>query len=102
MLVNRGQCQATSSNGQPCKARARDNGWCIFHDPALAEQRSNAARKGGHNKSKTARLEKLVPTKLIPVWEELSQALVEVHSGEIQPQVGSAMASLSGALVKVL
>ena len=45
---------------------------------------------------------KLALVALRPVFERLKDALVEVHQGKLDPRVATAMASLAGAMVRVL
>lgn len=41
-------CKATTKDGRPCTAAAqRDSGYCFLHDPAKAEARDAARKKGG-------------------------------------------------------
>ncbi len=45
-------CQATSKNGEPCRAQALQNSqYCFFHDPASKGERTAAQGKGGRNRS---------------------------------------------------
>ena len=65
-----------------------------------------ARARGGRNKGRTARLDRLVPGSLKPVLAALIAALHEVHGEDGQPPTlspaqASAMASLAGAVVKV-
>ena len=95
-------CSATRSDGQPCQAVATRSGMCMAHDPALAEKRQEARRRGGQASARTARLGKLVPPRLMAVYDTLELALTQVYRGEIDPRVATAMASLAGAMVRVL
>lgn len=73
------------------------SGFCIGHNPGAQEAR----RKGGRGKSRAERAKKLLPARLRPVAAMLEDALREVHRGDLDPGVATAMASLSGALVRV-
>ena len=95
-------CPATRRDGQPCRAIANSGGFCMAHDPALAEKRREAARLGGKGKARVARLGKLVPPRLMAVYDTLELALGQVYRGEIDARVATAMASLAGAMVRVL
>jgi hypothetical protein len=95
-------CPATRRDGQPCRGIANKSGFCMAHDPALAEKRREAARLGGKGKARIARLGKLVPPRLVPVYDHLEEALGQVHKGELDPRVATAMAALAGAMVRVL
>lgn len=100
-LVNttgRLRCKASRKDGQSCHAWAQESGLCVFHSPESAEAR----RKGGLNSSKKARADKLLPLRLRPILTLLEKAISEVHDGKLEPRQAQAMASLGGAIVKVL
>lgn len=80
----------------PCRC----GGLCWAHDPQLVEARRAARLKGGHGKSRVARLSKLVPPRLMKVYGVLETALSEVHERKITPQVAGAMAGLASAMVR--
>ena len=92
------RCPAFRKDGQACTALARADGYCVGHSPQAQEAR----RKGGLNSSRAARADKLLPSRLRPVVAALEDALKEVHKGELDPRVGTAMASIAGALVRVI
>lgn len=97
------RCRAKRTDGTPCAALALPTGrYCWAHDPELAEQRRQARAKGGAATAKQARLAKLIPPRLIDVYDKLETALEEVHDGSLNPRAASAMASLAGAMVRVL
>jgi hypothetical protein len=58
--------------------------------------------KGGRNSSRASRLEKLMPNRLRPTFELLETAINDVFAGRLDPRQASAMASLAGAMVKVI
>jgi hypothetical protein len=95
-------CPATRRDGQPCRGIANKSGFCMAHDPALADKRREAARLGGKGKARVARLGKLVPPRLVAVYDHLEEALSQVHKGELDPRAATAMAALAGAMVRVL
>jgi len=93
-------CEATKSDGSPCQAPAiDDSGLCIGHG-----SHSNGAtrRNGGYASSNAARAQKLLPARMKPIFEGLEEAFHGVKAGTIDPRQGSAMASLAGAMIKVL
>ena len=92
------RCVSTRRDGAPCTAQAGTSGYCIGHDPGALEAR----RKGGHGKSRAERAAKLLPARLQPVVSLLENALGEVHRGELDPHAASAMASLTGVLVRTI
>lgn len=95
-------CRATRKDGSPCRAVATRSGLCLAHDPSLDKQRSQARREGGRHKAKAVRLQKLIPPRLVPLFDKLELALDQVHSGDLEPRIASAMAALAGAMVRVL
>lgn len=97
------RCAATRKNGQPCNARALpDSQYCFSHDPGRKEQRDAARRKGGHNSAKVVRLQRLMPPRLIPIFDRIEQALEQTHEGTLEPAQANALANLSRALVTLL
>lgn len=95
-------CSATRRDGEPCRARPTRDGLCMAHSPTLREKAQSARRAGGYNSARAARLGKLVPPRLMSVYDRLEEALRQVHQGELEPRIAQAMAALAGALVKVL
>ena len=96
------RCRAIKKSGVPCSARAVRQGYCFGHAPDLEEKRQEARRRGGSSTSRAARAGKLLPIRLRPVADALESAIGEVHRGELDPRNAQAMASLAGALVKVM
>ena len=92
------RCSATRKDGRPCRARAGSSGLCVGHRPQAGEAR----RKGGKASARSARLGKLVPPRLLWVFERLEQALADVHEGSLEARRAQAMAVLAGAMVRVL
>ena len=95
-------CPAVRKDGQRCRATPTGDGFCLAHSPALADKRRAAYARGGRNKSRRSRLAKLMPARLLPVFDVLQNALREVHDGCLDPRRAQAMASLAGAMVRVL
>ena len=60
-----------------------------------------ARARGGHGKSRLARVEKLVPATLRPVLNTLLEALEETRQGTMDPKIAGALAALAGAVVRV-
>jgi len=92
------RCTSIRRDGEPCTAKAGALGYCIGHAPGALEAR----RKGGRKASRAERAGKLLPARLQPVVSLLEDALGEVHRGELEPRAASAMASLAGALVRII
>ena len=98
-MANR--CNATRRDGTPCATAARASGYCFAHDPALAEVRADACRRGGRGRSNVARLRKKMPPDLCDVLDQLMQALEGTYGGQLEPRAATAMATLCGAIVRV-
>jgi hypothetical protein len=96
-------CQATKRDGSPCRSQVlSDASFCFTHSPTRADERAEARRRGGQGRSSAARLRRLVPPRLVSVYDALEAALTDVRSGEITPQQGQAMAAIARALAAVL
>jgi hypothetical protein len=97
------RCDATCKSGQPCRVPALPcSAYCFSHDPERAEARAEARRRGGHNSGKGARLRRLVPPRLVSIFDVLEATLAEVHDGSLEPGRANAMANVARALVAVL
>lgn len=102
ITTERMRCKSKTRNGEPCRGFAMEDGYCFSHSPALEKKRQEARAKGGKNSARAARLKRLVPPRLIPVFERLEKALVEVHTGGLESKQATAMAALARAMVAVL
>ncbi|HEY7068328.1 MAG TPA: hypothetical protein VII06_43165 [Chloroflexota bacterium] len=103
MASKRALCTATRRDGQPCQAPALPGEvLCWGHSPTVAAQRQAARQTGGHHTAAAVRLGKLVPPRLVPIFEELVEALGEVHRGPLPAGRALAMAALARAAVAVL
>ena len=100
--TDRPTCSAPTKTGKPCRGSPGESGYCFAHDPATKDKREAARVKGGENSSHAARLEKLLPSRLRPTFDRLEAAMKEVHEGRLDPRQATAMASLTGAMVKVI
>lgn len=96
-------CEGTRRDGKPCAAQALPSDpYCWAHSEKLKAEREAARSEGGKHSAKAARLQKLMPPRLVPIFETLETALTEVHDGKITPPVAQAMGRLATALVAVL
>lgn len=96
-------CVGTRRDGLGCAAPVRSaSGYCFAHDPTMTQERALARQKGGLGRSHAARLQALLPPRLVPIFDRLETALAEVHAGSLDPRVATAMSSLAGAMTKVL
>src|SRR3954471_9765873 len=69
----RDQCQGITKGGKRCRTKAQPGStWCVFHDPARAEQRSQWSAKGGAGRSNTARARKGLPCEQLSTDELLA------------------------------
>src|SRR5687767_12346079 len=97
------QCTGQRRDGQPCRAPALpDSPYCFAHCPERAAARQAAYQRGGQNRANLRRLRRLVPPRLVTVYEQLEVALGEVHDGRLDPKQAVAMAALARAMVAVL
>ncbi len=95
------RCTGQRKDGTACGAAVMGAGTlCYAHDPARAAERDQARRKGGANSATRHRLDRLVPATLRPMIAALLDALDEVHRGDLDPRQASAMAALSGAIIR--
>jgi hypothetical protein len=78
------------------------SGYCHMHDPERAAGLRAIRVAGGHARSRARRAVKRLPTDLKPVLESLLAAVQEVHAGKLEPPQATAMASLAGAICRVL
>jgi len=61
-----------------------------------------AARvRGGRGKSRTARVAKLMPSAMRPIFALLLDAIQETRNGVMDPRIATAVAALAGAAVRV-
>jgi hypothetical protein len=66
------------------------------------KQRPDADNGGGRNRATAQRLAKIMPVRLLPVWEQLEQVLADVIADRIEPKNAQAAASVARAMVAVL
>ncbi len=95
-------CEAAKADGSPCNSFALpDRGTCFAHTREMQERATEARRRGGQNTSRAARARKALPRGMTDVQDRLMEALAQVHEGQLDPRIATAMASLAGALVRV-
>lgn len=73
----------------------------MSHSPALAEKRREASARGGQNKAKVRRVQKLLPPDLQVLDSVLANAIAGVYRDDLSPAQGSAIAALAGARIRV-
>jgi hypothetical protein len=97
------RCQAARKDGSPCQGAALPGStFCFAHAPERAAARAAGNARGGSHSKRAHRMARLAPLGLRPVTETLYQVLDELHSGEIPPNVATAMATVASAIVKCL
>ena len=97
------RCLAPRKDGMPCPVTVLVDGrYCFAHSPKLHADRTEARRRGGHNRATAVRLRALMPPRLVPVFDRLEAALAETHAGDLDPKQATAMAALARAMVAVL
>lgn len=76
MATDPKRCESSRKDGGHCNAPALPHSlFCWAHDPARAEQRAEARKRGGRNSAKVIRLRGLVPPRLLSVYDRLEDAL---------------------------
>jgi hypothetical protein len=99
-----GTCSATNKDGSPCNAHAWRDHLCRWHHPDLEEKRTEGRRKGGQNRSSSARARKALTgdiRDMTDVKARLMVALAKVDAGELEPGPANAMANLARAIATV-
>ena len=98
------KCQAIARSGSRCSSSVlTGSAFCFVHDPAAAEARRDASRKGGFARSNKARAQKQIPEAMsagdLAGW--LSALFRAVISGRVEPRVGTACATIAKTLLDV-
>ena len=97
------QCKATTSSGEPCRAKPHKEGLCFFHfDPKKAAE---PGRKGGR-RNRRAQDEPLQPV-VTPesagdVKRMLADSMAEVRTGRMDPKLGTTLAYMGVSLLKAI
>lgn len=97
-------CKAKTAAGSPCEAQpVRDDGYCFWHSPEVAEERTEARRRGGAHRSNKQRARKQIPPAMtaegLAGW--LSLLFTNVMTGRIEPKIGTACATIARTLHEV-
>jgi len=99
------KCSATNKNGSPCSAGpVRDDGFCYWHSPDLAEQRLTDRQRGGAARSNVARARKQIAGAVLEpgdIQGLLGATLRAVIAGRLEPGIGNAAANIARALIAV-
>ena len=105
-MADRPKCAGTNKDGiTPCSADAREGSrFCTWHDPSLEADRKRWRREGGKAKSNQRRAAKELELAAAGVGQlpaVLYRALGRVETGDLEPRVGTAMATIARAIVDV-
>jgi hypothetical protein len=98
------KCSGTNKDGSRCNAQAWRDQLCRWHHPDLEEKRAEGRRKGGQNRSSSARARKALAgdvRDLTDVKARLMVALAKVESGDLDAGPANAMANLARAIATV-
>jgi len=99
------RCLGQTKDGTSCAAKPLPGSdRCPWHDPAWADRRQEWSKKGGRAKSNARRAKKSLPADIMTDDELLSWlgvAFRAVIGGKMQPNVGTAAASIAKAMVIV-
>jgi hypothetical protein len=98
------QCKALNKASEPCGGTHYRDGWCYWHHPDLEPQRLSQRIAGGKAKANSARARKRILAagmELPEVDAALCQALTDVLAGELEPNIGTAAATIAKAITSV-
>jgi len=76
-------CKSKKVNGETCGGNAGPDGFCFAHSPAFASKHAEASMRGGRNKSNAIRAQKLMPSRLVPVFRMMEGVLADVYNDKI-------------------
>jgi hypothetical protein len=98
------KCQAIARSGSRCSSPPlAGSTYCWVHDPAAADRRVEASKKGGKARSNKARAAKQIPPAMsaedLAGW--LSLLFTNVMAGRIEPKIGTACATIARTLHEV-
>ncbi len=98
------RCAAITKGGTRCTSPVlADSTFCWTHDPAAADRRREASKKGGKARSNKARALKQIPPAMsaedLAGW--LSLLFTNVMTGRIEPKIGTACATIARMLHEV-
>jgi len=101
------RCTATRRDGTTCKGkRLPGKTVCVFHDPELAQRRTEGRKAGGKRRKKQPAV--LPATGDLPcntigdIASLLGKAINEVRGGRLDPKVANSVAYLTTVLLKAL
>ena len=99
------RCLGTNQSGGPCGGYLpKGSTWCLWHDPDREAEREEWRRRGGENRSNKARARKQLAGQVMSVSDMdafLCASMVKVAAGRMEPNVGSAVATLAKTVVAI-
>jgi hypothetical protein len=99
-----GQCSGITKGGARCRAFVMPGStFCIAHDPNRVVELAEYRKRGGQNRSNSARARRSLGDlrDLGAVQVALLKALKGLEDGHVEPTVATAMATVGRALVAV-
>ena len=100
------RCDFVKPSGERCHARSlREGHLCFFHDPSKASERTDARRAGGRANAATSHtVPALIDAVSTPadVVLMLSDTMIGLRAGEIEPKIASAVGFLAGVQLKAI
>jgi general stress protein YciG len=97
------QCEATTSSGEPCKAKPHKEGLCFFHsDPKRAAE---LGRKGGRRNRHTSEEPMqpvAAPESASDVKRMLAESMAEVRARRMDPKLGTTLAYMGVSQLKAI
>jgi hypothetical protein len=100
------RCIGTNKAGRQCSAKALPGSTlCPWHHPGWAAQVKEWNQRGGSSRSNAARARKRLPADALTIAElrgVLGRAITDVSRGDLEPGVGSCLASLARAYIVVV
>ncbi len=95
-------CNSKKVNGETCGGNAGPDGFCFAHSPALASKHAEVSKIGGRNKSNAIRAQKLMPSRLVPVFVMMEGVLADIYNGKITDyKKAQTIAQVARALVAI-
>ncbi len=98
------KCREYNRAGGPCGAQHYKDGWCRWHHPDLEAQRQAERVAGGQARSNRNRAKKQMSGQAMTTSDLdvlLCGALNKVAKGEMEPNVGSTMATIAKTVVGI-
>ncbi len=101
------RCEHVHEDGTPCKAAPMSgSGFCWFHDPAHAEARTEARRRGGHASIRRQVLDADAPDLTLDnvrdVLDGIESTVNLVRKGRLDNRAGNCIGYLLGIALKAL